>query len=131
MFLGICQSIIHAWTFFVNIATTQTPATNGPTDDTDTDTESDEEWDGRIGERMQQAVRLVGRRTYQSKNELATTVGPHGSTKYGYEIVNRCMRRFFEQEPDHPAAEPRGFGAIVLNDNGKAYLEYLKSQDDR
>lgn len=47
-----------------------------------------------VGPRMFAATKYVARDgPYPSARQLAIKVGPHGSTKYGYPIVNRCLRK--------------------------------------
>lgn len=89
-----------------------------------TDTHTD--FDGRIGPKMKSAVRCVANRVYQSRNQLAITVGPNGSQDYGYRIVRRCRHRgLIEIDPDHPDANPHGRGAVVLTEKGERYAEHI------
>lgn len=78
----------------------------------------------RVGPKMHSAVKRVYKQgPYQSKKQLAESVGPHGSLKYGYQIVDRCKRRrLLDVDPDHEEAEVRGKGAVVLTEKGRKYL---------
>jgi hypothetical protein len=77
----------------------------------------------QVGPKMHSAVIAVGRRVYQSKNELAKRVGPNSSQKYGYNIVDRCVRKnLLAVHPEHEDANPHGRGAVVLTDKGARYL---------
>jgi hypothetical protein len=77
----------------------------------------------QVGPKMHAAVRAVGRRVYQSKNELAKAVGPNGSQDYGYRIVNRCLSKsLIKVHPGHEKANPHGAGAVILTDKGARYL---------
>lgn len=88
-------------------------------------------FDGRIGPKMKSAVRFTAGGPYASKNQLAKSVGPHGSQDYGYRIVNRCLsRRLLRVDPDHPKATPSGQGAVVLTKRGEAFLEHMKEGDN-
>lgn len=79
-------------------------------------------YDGRIGEKMEAAVQYVAKQPRPSKHDVAKTVGPHGSTQYGYHSVDRCISRgLIEIESDHEEAEPRGKGAVVLTYDGYCY----------
>lgn len=87
-----------------------------------------------VGHKMRAAVVATARNgdVFPSKNALAVRVGPNGSQDYGYRIVNRCIRKglISYPDPDHPAAEPHGSGAIKLTDKGRAYLEHSRSDDE-
>jgi len=74
---------------------------------------------------MYRAMILAERRVYQSKKDLAESVGPHGSTDYGYRIVDRCIRKDLISRPDpgHEKASPHGKGAVYITDKGKAVLQ--------
>lgn len=78
-----------------------------------------------IGPKMHSAlVHVATEGPYQSKNALATAVGPHGSSDYGYRIVNRCVSKdLLELDADHSAASPHGRGALLLTDKGRRYLD--------
>jgi hypothetical protein len=79
---------------------------------------------------MHSAVKLAGSRVYQSKKELAETVGPNGSTDYGYRIVNRCIKKnLLAVHPEHDAANPHGKGAVILTDKGARYLNEHTNAD--
>jgi len=76
----------------------------------------------RIGYKMQLACELLAGEggALPSVHRLALWVGPHGSTKYGYAIVKRCIRAgLVTREPGHPLANPKGDGAVVLTDAGR------------
>jgi len=77
-----------------------------------------------IGPKMHTAVKLVSwHDSYQSKNELAVSVGPNGSQDYGYRIVNRCLsKNLIAVHPEHDNANAHGKGAVVLTDKGATYL---------
>jgi hypothetical protein len=79
----------------------------------------------QVGPKMHSAIKLCDGRVYQSKKELAETVGPNGSTDYGYRIVDRCIRKglITRPDPEHDEANPHGAGAITISDKGKRYLE--------
>lgn len=91
----------------------------------------EQEWDGRIGPKMRSAVRIVeSRGAFQSRNQLAVIVGPHGSQDYGYRIVNRCKKRgLIDIDPDHPEANPKGSGAVVLTEKGQRFYDEVLSDD--
>jgi len=79
-----------------------------------------------VGERMLAAVSLVnGWGAAQSKNEIAKAVGPNGSQRYGYEIVNRAIRAglLTRPDPEHDAANPHGRGAVTVTDLGRRLLD--------
>jgi hypothetical protein len=78
-----------------------------------------------VGPRMHKAIELLAQvGPYQSRNALATTVGPRGSQDYGYRIVGRCRRKgLLAVDADHPNANPHGAGAVVLTDKGRRYLD--------
>ena len=79
-------------------------------------------FDGRIGEKMESVVKNLCRRVYQSKNQMATSVGPHGSSQYGYQTVDRCRHRgFCEVDADHDEANVKGKGALVLTERGARF----------
>jgi hypothetical protein len=82
----------------------------------------------QVGPKMHAAVsRVESRGAYASKNELAISVGPNGSQKYGYRIVNRCIRKgLITLDPEHPDATPQGRGAVVITQKG---MDYLASHD--
>jgi len=79
----------------------------------------------QVGPKMHSAVKLCDGRVWQSKNDLATSVGPNGSSQYGYRIVNRCIRKglITRPDPDHEQANPHGAGAITISEKGERYLE--------
>lgn len=80
----------------------------------------------QVGPKMHAAVSLLDAWEHaQSKNELATSVGPNGSQDYGYRIVNRCIKKglISRPDPDHEGANPHGGGAIEVTEKGKRYLE--------
>lgn len=89
------------------------------------------DFDGRIGPKMKLAVKLVARHgAYSAKLPLAESVGPHGSRQYGYETVNRCVKRgLFELDPEHPDATPQGSGAVVLTEKGTRFADLLTGGD--
>jgi hypothetical protein len=81
----------------------------------------------RIGPKMRRALMLLDSKPYRSMNQLATSVGPHGSSKFGYRIVRRCLRKGLATiEPDHPKAEPHGRGAVVITDKGQDVVEEVE-----
>jgi hypothetical protein len=45
----------------------------------------------RIGPKMSEALELIAAAPGSTKMAIARTVGPHGSLRYGYEIVDRCI----------------------------------------
>lgn len=79
----------------------------------------------QVGPKMHQAVKAASERVWQSKKELAEHVGPNGSTQYGYNIVNRCIRKglICRPDPDHSEANPHGRGAVYATEKGERYLE--------
>lgn len=82
----------------------------------------------QVGPKMHSAIdRVHSLGPYASKNELAISVGPHGSSDYGYRIVDRCLSKgLLELDPNHPDATPSGLGAVVLTQKG---LDYLNNHD--
>lgn len=77
----------------------------------------------QVGPKMHAAVKRAKQNVYASKNELAISVGPNGSQQYGYNIVNRCLRKgLLELDPDHPDATPQGMGAVTITQKGMDYL---------
>jgi len=78
----------------------------------------------QVGPKMHSAVQAAARKVWQSKKELAEHVGPKGSTKYGYRIVERCIRKGLICRPDadHEQANPHGRGAIYATEKGERYL---------
>jgi len=78
-----------------------------------------------VGPKMHEAVRGAGREVWQSKKQLAEWVGPHGSTDYGYRIVDRCIRKglICAPDPEHKAANPHGRGAVYATEKGERYLQ--------
>lgn len=84
-----------------------------------------------VGPKMHSAVKIIGRYGPKaSMNQLAITVGPHGSQDYGYRIVNRCLRKgLLKVHPGHPDASPHGRGAVVLTDKGARYLNETEDMD--
>jgi len=79
----------------------------------------------QVGPRMHVAVQAANRKVWQSKNELAKHVGPNGSQDYGYQIVDRCIRKGLICRPDddHEQANPHGSGAVYTTEKGERYLE--------
>jgi hypothetical protein len=81
----------------------------------------------RIGPSMYEALRMVDRAggAVGAKLDLAELVGPNGSRKYGYEIVDRCLGAgLLVIDPQHPASQGRrGGGAVVLTEAGRQALE--------
>ena len=77
-----------------------------------------------VGPKMHQAVKAANDTVWPSRNQLAKAVGPNGSQKYGYDIVNRCIRKGLISRPDasHEQATPQGSGAITITEKGKRYL---------
>ena len=47
----------------------------------------------RIGPRMEAAVQYVAMNPGCKKIDVARVVGPHGSLRYGYLTVDRCIAR--------------------------------------
>ena len=87
-------------------------------------------FDNRIGPKMRLAVQRAASSPYASKNQLAKSVGPHGSQDYGYRIVNRCIkRRLLAVDPNHEIATPSGQGAVVLSKRGQAFLEHMEEDN--
>lgn len=77
----------------------------------------------QVGPKMHSAVKCAAGKVYSSKNALATTVGPNGSSKYGQRIVNRCVgKKLLKVHPSHAQSNPHGLGAVVLTDKGAKYL---------
>ena len=92
---------------------------NNPTIRTTEDNET-------VGPKMYSAVKLLASKgSAPSKNALATSVGPHGSSDYGNRIVNRCIRKglITRPDPDHDNANPHGRGAIEVTTKGERLLE--------
>ena len=84
----------------------------------------------QVGPKMHLAVQMVAASVRQSKNALAKKVGPNGSQDYGYQIVNRCIRKnLLAVHPQHDAANPHGKGAVVLTDKGARYLNDTENMD--
>jgi hypothetical protein len=79
----------------------------------------------QVGPKMHSAVKAAARKTYGSKNELAVVVGPNGSSQFGNQIVNRCIRKGLICRPDdeHEEATPHGLGAVYATEKGERYLE--------
>ena len=76
-----------------------------------------------VGPKMHAAVRAVSRKTYQSQNALAKTIGPNGSQDYGYRIIKRCLfKGLLEVDSEHEQANPHGRGAVVITEKGERYL---------
>lgn len=77
----------------------------------------------RIGPAMAATCRIL--RHYfdgvaESRMELARHVGPHGSLKYGYATIDRCLTAGLVRiDPDHPKRARRSSGAVVLTDAGE------------
>ncbi|WP_255192722.1 hypothetical protein [Natronobeatus ordinarius] len=95
-----------------------------------TENNAETEFDGRIGAKMELAVRLVASGAIPSRNQLAKRVGPHGSTRYGYQTVTRCVHRdLLRVDEEHPESSPTGAGAVVFTDRGRAYLDYVEGQE--
>ena len=85
----------------------------------------------QVGPKMHSAVRCVAQAgPYTSKNDLATTVGPNGSSDFGNRIVNRCLGKgLLATHGGHEKANPQGKGAIVLTDKGARYLNRTEDMD--
>lgn len=81
--------------------------------------------DEQVGPKMYAALKLVAHRgSYPSMNDLATDVGPHGSARYGYEIINRCKSKgLLELDKEHPDRTLHGRGAVVVTDKGRRFLD--------
>lgn len=98
-----------------------------------TENNAENEFDGRIGPKMELAVRLVASEAgaIPSRNVLAQRVGPHGSSRFGYQSVERCIHRdLLRVDSEHPDASPTGAGAVVLTERGQRFLDYFESQDE-
>lgn len=78
-----------------------------------------------VGPKMFKALISVRKNGYYpSKNQLAISVGPNGSQKYGYDIVDRCRYKdLLRVDPDHADATPNGLGSVVLTEKGERFLE--------
>lgn len=88
-----------------------------------------QEWDGRIGDKMQSAIRNLAGNPYPSMHQLAIKVGPHGSTDFGYQIIHRCRKRdLITLDDEHPEASPKGRGAVVLTPKGRRYYNQVVDQ---
>lgn len=71
---------------------------------------------GRIGPKMQSAIRYCAKHPAPSKHHLAQTVFDYSN----YGPIERCIDRgLLELDPDHPAAAAQGSGAVVLTDAGE------------
>ena len=84
------------------------------------------DFDGRIGDKMIKAVKYVNDSggSVKSKNKLAKQVGPHGSSQYGYQTVNRCLdRNLLVLNRYSGDAEPRGKGAVEVTDKGLRLID--------
>jgi len=84
----------------------------------------------QVGPKMHAAVSRVNGnyRFYGSKNQLAISVGPNGSSDYGYRIVDRCISKgLLTLDPEHPDAAPNGRGAVVMTQKG---VDYLSEHED-
>lgn len=95
-------------------------ANNNSNDRTDT------EFDGRIGERMIEAMITLEMSdgVAPSKWSIAKQLYRSPSTQYGMPVVDRCVRRgFIKIDSDHPESEPRGAGAVALIDKGRRFLD--------
>jgi len=79
----------------------------------------------QVGPKMHSAVQAAAEKVYSSKNDLATSVGPNGSSDYGNRIVNRCIRKglICRPDPDHDDANPHGRGAVYATGKGERYLD--------
>jgi hypothetical protein len=72
---------------------------------------------------MQAVIRYVARQPRKSKKDVAETAG--NSIQYGYQAADRCLSRgLIELDPNHPYAEARGKGAVVLTQAGLEYAVY-------
>lgn len=78
-----------------------------------------------VGPKMDAAVRIVeAHGPKSSKNALAKVVGPNGSQRFGYGIVDRAISAgLLALERGHPAKTPQAIGAVVLTDRGEWYVE--------
>lgn len=97
----------------------------------------EKQYDGRIGDRMQSVIMHIEYmdrqgEVYKSQWDLAQGLyGPQPSTQYGYALVKRMYNRgWITVDPDHPDASPTGKGAIVITDEGREYVEYLRSMEE-
>jgi hypothetical protein len=80
----------------------------------------------RIGDRMVLCLKLLDSSGGEIEGvvNLARMVGPNGSTKYGYEIVTRCVRHGLVSI----SGEPSGSGRTAkITDEGR---RVLSSQTD-
>jgi len=91
------------------------------------DDEHNGETTAHVGPKMRAALQILARGPKQSKKALAEVVGPNGSLRYGYEVVNRVVKgKLATVESDHEDANPHGAGAVVLTDAGREYLDSLE-----
>jgi hypothetical protein len=80
-----------------------------------------------VGYRMLLALSVIANCPAPSKHALAIAVGPHGSSKYGYEIVKRLVDSGLARiDPTHLDAVPSGEGAVVITAEGLEVLEENK-----
>lgn len=78
-----------------------------------------------VGPRMMKMLRYVqAQEVVASRNVAAKARGPNGSQKYGYNAINRCIKRglICRPDPKHPEANPHGSGAIYLTEKGEQFL---------
>lgn len=81
------------------------------------------DFDGRIGIKQIQAVVYTDEYgPFESKRQLALAVGPNGSTKYGYEIVDRADRRGLI---DCSCDRDEHQYTVELTDEGRELIEQL------
>jgi hypothetical protein len=76
----------------------------------------------RIGPRMQEAVAIVAANPGCNKLFVAKRVGPNGSTKYGYDTVNRALAHGLITCADVP-----GIYSLTITPEGEAYLAMTHS----
>jgi hypothetical protein len=79
----------------------------------------------QVGPKMHSALKLLNRNgPYPNMNQLATTVGPNGSSQFGYRIIKRCKHKgLLTVDDEHEQATPGSRGAVVLTEKGERYLE--------
>ena len=75
----------------------------------------------RTGPAMAHACRVLRDQdgVMPSKMTLAAEIGPHGSLKYGYATIERCLKAgLVRVEPNHPQRGTHSGGAVVLTEKG-------------
>jgi hypothetical protein len=82
----------------------------------------------KIGPRMDDLMSLLDSTggVAPSMMWLAERVGPHGSLRYGYQIVHRCIRAgLIRIDPEHEARSAHSSGAVVKEDDDMGMEESL------